>query len=186
MPQSTQVAHGAITLTVIDGIPTTTSNQVAQHFGKRHERVLDAARTLIAELPADAQHNFVLSEYTDCTGRSLPAYRLTRDGFTLLAMGFTGKKALAFKLAYIDAFNAMERQLHPLPPTTAAPAALPERPRGSVAASDTVRQLKAAADSLVQAALHAQEAANTIARANGGVGSALWLNPPPQRHGGRS
>ncbi|MPM83829.1 hypothetical protein SDC9_130898 [bioreactor metagenome] len=41
-----------------------------------------------------------------------PAYRMTRDGFTLLAMGFTGKKALQFKLAYIDAFNRMEAKLH--------------------------------------------------------------------------
>jgi phage regulator Rha-like protein len=44
--------------------------------------------------------------------RKDPAYRLTRDGFTLLAMGFTGKRALQFKLAYIDAFNKMEAELH--------------------------------------------------------------------------
>ena len=102
---------GSPCLSIIDGIPSTTSSNVARHFGKRHERVLDAARTLIAELPETAQHNFVLSDYTDTTSRSLPAYRLTRDGFTLLAMGFTGKKALAFKLAYIDVFNAMEAEL---------------------------------------------------------------------------
>jgi len=99
-------------LTVIDGTPTTTSNEVAHHFGKRHERVLDAARTLIADLPESSRHNFVLAEYTDEQGKSRPAYRLTRDGFTLLAMGFTGKKALAFKLAYIKAFNDMEAELH--------------------------------------------------------------------------
>lgn len=101
----------APTLSVVDGIITTTSIEVARHFGKRHERVLDAARTLTAALPVDAQHNFVLSDYADSTGRTLPCYRMTRDGFTLLAMGFTGKKALQFKLAYIDAFNRMEREL---------------------------------------------------------------------------
>ena len=98
-------------LNVVDGTPTVSSLDVARHFGKRHERVLDAARTLIAELPDAAQHNFVLSEYRDATGRALPSYRMTRDGFTLLAMGFTGPQALKFKLAYIDAFNRMEAEL---------------------------------------------------------------------------
>jgi len=112
MSQSVQAATGAITLSVVDGTPTTTSNEVAQHFGKQHKHVLDKIATLIAEMPAAfAEPNFRLSEFTDSTGRTLPAYRLTRDGFTLLAMGFTGKKALAFKLAYIDAFNRMEAQL---------------------------------------------------------------------------
>ena len=55
--------------------------------------------------------NFELSEYTDSIGRKLPAYNITRDGFTLLAMGFTGQKALQFKLAYIEAFNKMEQQI---------------------------------------------------------------------------
>ena len=100
-------------LAVVDGIPTTSSNEVADFFGRDHKSVLRAIENLTHDLPKEfTERNFAPSEYTDSTGRTLPAYRLTRDGFTLLAMGFTGKKALAFKLAYIDAFNRMERELY--------------------------------------------------------------------------
>lgn len=116
----------APTLAVIDGIPTTTSNELAQHFGKSHDNVMRQIKTIITGLKNEASeftaHNFAVSEYTDSAGRKLPAYRLTRDGFTLLAMGFTGKRALQFKLAYIYAFNKMEAQLTnkpcELPPST--------------------------------------------------------------------
>lgn len=102
----------APTLTVVDGIPTTTSHEVAQHFGKRHDHVIEKIAALIAETPPDFNRpNFRAVEYIDAKGEMRPAYRLTRDGFTLLAMGFTGKKALGFKLAYIDAFARMERRL---------------------------------------------------------------------------
>ncbi len=113
MNHSTQVGFGgAISLTVIDGQPTTTSNEVAQHFGKQHQHVMERIRSLTAETPNEFnQSNFRLVETTDAKGEKRPAYCLTRDGFTLLAMGFTGKKALSFKLAYIDAFNRMEREL---------------------------------------------------------------------------
>ena len=97
-------------LKIIDGQITTTSNQVAEHFGKRHADVIRAIRKLDA--PADfTERNFALSEFTDSTGRVLPAYRLTRDGFTLLAMGFTGKEAMQWKVAYLNAFNQMEAEL---------------------------------------------------------------------------
>jgi Rha family phage regulatory protein len=100
-------------LAVADGVPTTTSADVARHFGKPHHRVLDAIRNLLPQLPDGGVPNFRETPYTDPqNGQTYPAYRLTRDGFTLLAMGFTGKKALAFKLAYIDAFNKMEQALH--------------------------------------------------------------------------
>lgn len=55
-----------------------------------------------------ADRNFILSEYTDTKGETRKQYILTRDGFTLLAMGFTGAKAMQFKVAYITAFNRME------------------------------------------------------------------------------
>ena len=97
-------------LKIIDGQITTTSNQVAEHFGKRHADVIRAIRKLDA--PKEfTERNFALSEFTDSTGRVLPAYRLTRDGFTLLAMGFTGKEAMQWKVAYLTAFNQMEAQL---------------------------------------------------------------------------
>lgn len=103
-------------LTVIDGIPTTVSTDVARHFGKRHDDVLRSIRNLLPQLNAEHARNFaemfIETEIGQGGARKDPAYRLTRDGFTLLAMGFTGKKALAFKLAYIDAFNRMEAALH--------------------------------------------------------------------------
>lgn len=102
-------------LTVVDGHVTTTSLDVARHFGKRHDNVLDSIRRLLAQLPAERALNFQ-ETFIDVPGpngatRSEPAYRITRDGFTLLAMGFTGARALEFKLAYLDAFNRMEAEV---------------------------------------------------------------------------
>lgn len=119
---SIQVAASrAITpdLTVVDGHVTTTSNQIAAHFGKRHDTVLRAIANLDCS-PEFTDRNFAASEYTDSTGRTLPSYRLTRDGFVFLAMGFTGKDAAQWKEAYITAFNKMEAELlartHPTTP----------------------------------------------------------------------
>jgi Rha family phage regulatory protein len=91
---------------------TTTSLHVSAVFGRRHDVVLRAIRDLRAQLPDDRLHNFAetVELRTNPSGGAAiesPSFRITRDGFTLLAMGFSGKKALAFKLAYIDAFNAM-------------------------------------------------------------------------------
>ncbi|MFZ8096354.1 Rha family transcriptional regulator [Escherichia coli] len=97
-------------ITIINGRVVTTSLAVSNYFTKRHERVLDIIRNL--ECSAEfTEHNFVLSEYTDASGRKLPCYQITRDGFAFLAMGFTGKRAARFKEAYINAFNQMEKQL---------------------------------------------------------------------------
>lgn len=105
----------ALVLTVIDGKPTTTSLDIARHFGKRHDDVLRLIRNLLEQLPEGYARNFAAIKIDTDLGmgrtRQDPAYRITRDGFTLLAMGFTGKKALQFKLAYIDAFNRLEAEL---------------------------------------------------------------------------
>ncbi|MBS7546405.1 Rha family transcriptional regulator [Ancylobacter oerskovii] len=93
-----------------DGTVYASSRDVAAFFGKRHGHVLDSIKALLAEAPS-TEPNFRLSEYLDSTGRTLPAYEMTRDGFTLLAMGFTGKTALAFKVRYIEEFNRMEAAL---------------------------------------------------------------------------
>jgi Rha family phage regulatory protein len=86
----------------------TTSQQVAAVFGKRHDHVLDKVRALMRELPEEFNApNFRAVVYQDAKGESRVSYQMTRDGFTLLAMSFTGGKALAFKVAYINAFNAM-------------------------------------------------------------------------------
>lgn len=104
-------------VTIKDGQPVTTSLKVAEVFGKQHKDVLRAIREL--DVPKDfTERNFAPSEYTDPTGRKLPMFHITRDGFTLLAMGFTGRAAMQFKLAYIEAFNAMEAELRSGPPPT--------------------------------------------------------------------
>lgn len=94
--------------------PITTSLAVAEFFGKRHNDVLRAIRNLDCS-PEYHQRNFALMiidvEIGKGAVRQSPAYRITRDGFVFLAMGFTGPEAARFKEAYIEAFNAMERML---------------------------------------------------------------------------
>ena len=95
---------------VIDDRIMTTSLAVAKVFEKRHDNVLRDIQGLGA--PEDfTRLNFEGSEYSDSTGRKLPMYLITRDGFTILAMGFTGKRAMEFKIKYIEAFNRMEEEL---------------------------------------------------------------------------
>lgn len=97
-------------LVTVDGKVTTTSQQVARHFGKRHDTVLRAIRNL--ECSADYRlRNFAASSYVNEQGKEQPCFRLTRDGFVFLAMGFTGKEAAQWKEAYIEAFNRMEAEL---------------------------------------------------------------------------
>lgn len=96
-------------------IPTTTSLMVAEVFGKRHRDVLRSIRQTY--IPKDFnERNFALVEYTDEKGEQRPMYEMTKDGFVLLAMGFTGKKAMDFKVKYIEAFNEMERKLREIRP----------------------------------------------------------------------
>ena len=87
----------------------TDSLKVAESFDKKHKHVLETARNLAAENSA-TKKMFVESTYVN-RGKEYPMIYMNRDGFTLLAMGFTGKKALDFKLKYIQAFNEMENQI---------------------------------------------------------------------------
>jgi Rha family phage regulatory protein len=86
------------------------SVDLADHFGKEHKNVLRKIQSLGCSKKF-TQLNFAPSEYKDSTGRTLPSYDITRDGFTILIMGFTGRAAMAWKEKYIAAFNAMERAL---------------------------------------------------------------------------
>lgn len=88
--------------------PTTTSLQVAEYFKKNHAKVLRDIRLI---LDHDTRANFGLSGYKDKSGKENSMYIIDKDGFILLAMGFTGKKAFEFKKAYIKAFNEMEKQI---------------------------------------------------------------------------
>lgn len=91
------------------------SRIVAEHFGKAHRDVLRAIDTLLENLKeADAQNCATLfkrKEWINDLNRKYPYYEMTRDGFSLLVMGFTGKEALKWKLKYIEAFNLMEKAL---------------------------------------------------------------------------
>lgn len=86
----------------------TTSLKVAEVFEKEHRHVLDAIRNLVAE-------NSAAKFFTETTyknrGKEYPMYEMDRDGFSLLVMGFTGEKAMKWKLKYIEAFNSMENEL---------------------------------------------------------------------------
>lgn len=119
----------------VNGVMVADSLQVADSFGKRHSHVLRAIENLITSLSAEeaavndeewmyekvigstqpkiglSEKYFILSTYKDSTGRELSHYWLTRDGFSLLVMGFTGPAALHWKLLYIEAFNKMEQAL---------------------------------------------------------------------------
>lgn len=97
-------------ITVINGQAVTSSLAVADYFIKRHDNVIQKIKNLECSSKFTAR-NFAVSDYTDASGRKLPCYNITRDGFAFLAMGFTGKRAAQFKEAYINAFNQMEKQL---------------------------------------------------------------------------
>ena len=85
----------------------TTSLQVAESFEKNHRDVMRTIRNLTAQNCA-VENMFVESTYVNKQGHEQPMYYMNRDGFTLLAMSFTGKEAMKFKLEYIEAFNKME------------------------------------------------------------------------------
>lgn len=90
----------------------TTSLILAEAFEKEHRNVIRTIETKIGELNFEQSLKmFSKGEYTNTQNKQQPMYYLNRDGFTFIAMGFTGRKADEFKLKYIDAFNKMEEQI---------------------------------------------------------------------------
>lgn len=90
----------------------TDSQTLAKVFGKRHSDIISTIENL--EIPNEFRvRNFQQSKFkiSNRNGMSYKKYEITRDGFTLLAMGFTGAKAMKFKIDYINAFNAMEQAM---------------------------------------------------------------------------
>lgn len=100
----------------------TTSLIVAEHFEKRHDHVIRDIEAIIEQMASERQtpksgnaQMFIKTTYqAETGGRKYPMYLMNRDGFALLAMGFTGAKAFQFKLAFLDAFNKMEDTLKKL------------------------------------------------------------------------
>ena len=94
----------------------TTSLRIAEVFEKRHDNVISSIESLEKDV-LNFKEMFHESKTLDSYKRERKTYFMNRDGFTLLAMGFTGKKALKFKLEYIEAFNKMEDKLRLNVPT---------------------------------------------------------------------
>nr|DAE53205.1 MAG TPA: regulatory protein [Caudoviricetes sp.] len=93
-------------------VTVVTSLDVAETFGKEHKNVLADIRNIQNDIStAEISALFFESVYKASNGKNNPLYYMTRDGFTLLVMGYTGEKAMRFKLAYIKQFNAMEKAL---------------------------------------------------------------------------
>jgi Rha family phage regulatory protein len=93
-----------------DGIAFTDSRDVAKKFKKEHKNVLRDIQNLGCSSDF-SKLNFELSSYQTTQNKTLPCFHMSRDGFVILAMGFTGKEAMQWKEDYIEAFNMMEAAL---------------------------------------------------------------------------
>jgi len=89
---------------------TTSSRIIAEYFGKAHRNVLQTIENLDCGEEFSLL-NFQQRDFNNERGQTYREYIITRDGFTILAMGFTGKKAMLWKLRFLTAFNAMEAEL---------------------------------------------------------------------------
>ena len=96
--------------------PVVSSLQIAEDFGKQHKNVIQSIQNLVAENSA-AKSWFYETTY-ESRGEQYPMYLMNKDGFTFLVMGFNGKLANEWKIKYIQAFNAMERQIKDGLPST--------------------------------------------------------------------
>lgn len=96
------------TLKTVNGHGMATSLQVAERFRKRHKDVLKAIDNLACS-PDFNRRNFAPVEYIDAKGEARPMFEMTRDGFVMLAMGFTGPQAMVWKESFIEAFNQLEQ-----------------------------------------------------------------------------
>lgn len=114
--QAVATHSAAPAVTIYNGIPTVLSTNIADVFGKRHDHVLRDIESILKTTPEERLNNFIKIniEKPANLGNGVAKYRayaLTKEGFTFLAMGFTGTKAAQFKWAYIDEFKRMEEAL---------------------------------------------------------------------------
>lgn len=96
-----------------EGQPVVSSREVANNFEKEHRNVLRDVENIVKEGCSNLSRPlFIESKYQHPQNKQYyKEYLLTRDGFSLLVMGFTGAKALKWKLKYIEAFNKMEQYI---------------------------------------------------------------------------
>jgi len=113
---------------LVHGKATTTSLKIAESFNKRHDTVLRAIQNM--ECSAEfRRRNFAESSYRNGQNKPQPMYTITRDGFSFLASGFTGKEAAQWKEKYIEAFNRLEQHALEKAATKRVPKALPPPPK---------------------------------------------------------
>lgn len=99
-------------LSIQNGHLTTTSNQIAEFFEKNHKDVLRLIDNILTVVENDfGRRNFTPSTYQNSQNKTQPCYILTRSGFAMIALGFTGEKAIKFREAYINRFDEMEAKL---------------------------------------------------------------------------
>ena len=99
-------------ITLVSSNLKTTSLVIAEKFGKNHRHVLQSIRNIIEETGEWGMPNFRQTPYIDPqNNQTYQMYEISRDGFALLVMGFTGKKAVEWKIKFLEAFNAMEKAL---------------------------------------------------------------------------
>lgn len=91
--------------------PMVSSQLVADKFGKAHRDVMRAIKNIDCSMEFKAR-NFAQCNFKNKMNREFDGYMMTRDGFSFLCMGFTGKEAAKWKEAYIEAFNSMEKELY--------------------------------------------------------------------------
>lgn len=112
MSQALLLSDPVPSVSIHNGRPAVTSLDVSKFFEKRHGNVVRDIAQIVSNSPKKfSRLNFELASYLDEQAKNRPMYIIYRDGFMLLVMGYTGKKAIAIKLAYIEAFNAMEEEL---------------------------------------------------------------------------
>lgn len=113
MPNYEEVVANELELKTENGQVVVSSRVVALKFNKEHNKVVRAIENKIESLTRQnwkVENLFIQSEFTH-NGNAYKEYLLTRDGFTFIAMGFTGSEADSWKLKYIEAFNKMEQAL---------------------------------------------------------------------------
>ena len=102
-------------VTILDGNVVVSSRDVAERFGKAHKDVLRHIEDVLRCIPQNVNIPTMYKKVSyvhEQNGQTYPYYLMNRDGFDLLVMGFTGAKTLEWKLKYIKAFNAMEKELN--------------------------------------------------------------------------
>lgn len=123
------------------GTPVTDSLKVAQVFGKEHRNVLKSIRNLLGSAQNLAHQKwFYESTYQDAQGKSQPTFIMNRDGFSLLAMGLTGAKAMQFKVGFIEQFNQMETIIKDVAQHPAIPQTLSEALRLAADQAEQIEQ----------------------------------------------